>query len=358
MTDVDVRLRDVRSEDAIDTAALSQWVGAALPELAGRVPTVRQFSGGASNLTYLLTFAEADGRELVLRRPPRGVRTGAAHNMAREYRVQARLKPAFDYVPQVYALCEDETVLGAPFYLMERVPGVVCGMPVPPEIGVSPDRLDALGEAFVRVLVELHHVDVFAAGLSDLSRGAGYTARQVAQWSERYVKAKTWNVPSFKSVIKWLEANQPEDTGTCLIHNDFRLDNMVFDRAVPLQVNGVLDWEMATVGDPLMDLGGALAYWVQANDPLVARRMSRQPTHLAGAPKREDIIARYGDLTGRPMDGFVFYEVFGLFRLAAIAQQIYHRYHTGGTTNPAFRWFWVMVRSLHTQARKRMLAAG
>jgi aminoglycoside phosphotransferase (APT) family kinase protein len=352
MPDPDLRLRDVRPDDRFDTALLGSWLWAQLPDLDGQVPEVRQFSGGASNLTFLLEFD--GGRELVLRRPPHGVRSGAAHNMAREFRVQQRLKPSFPLVPSVYALCEDEAVMGAPFYVMERVPGVVCGLPVPPEIGTSEDRLDGLGEAFVSVLAQLHAVDVYEAGLSDLSRGPGYVARQVAQWSDRYEKARTWNVPSFKAVMRWLDQNQPRDTGTRLIHNDFRLDNMVFDRDVPLLVNGVLDWEMATVGDPLMDLGCSLAYWVQSNDSVVARRFARQPTHLPGAPRRDDIIARYGDLTGRPMDGFIFYEVFGIFRLAVIIQQIYHRYATGGSTNPAFRHFWVMVRSCHQQARARM----
>ncbi len=349
----DLRLREVRPDDAFDTAALGSWLWAQLPELDGAVPEVRQFSGGASNLTFLLTFPDT-GRELVLRRPPRGERSGAAHNMAREYRVQELLKPVFPYVPTVYALCEDEAVLGAPFYVMERVPGVVCGLPVPPEIGTSEERLDRLGEAFVSTFVKLHAVDVAASGLDEFWRGPGYVARQVGQWTDRFAKARTWNVPSFKEVMRWLEENQPRDVGTSLIHNDFRLDNMVFDREVPLQVNGVLDWEMATVGDPLMDLGCSLAYWTEGTDPFLARRFARQPTHLPGAPRRADIVARYGDLARRPMDGFAFYEVFGLFRLAVIVQQIYHRYKTGGTTNPAFKHYWVLVRSCHQQARARM----
>jgi aminoglycoside phosphotransferase (APT) family kinase protein len=158
-------------------------------------------------------------------------------------------------------------------------------------------------------------------------------------------------------VIRWLEENQPDDVSASLIHNDFRLDNMVFDRSVPLQVNGVLDWEMATVGDPLMDFGAVLAYWIQADDPYLARKFARQPTHLPGALTRTELVARYGELTGYSMDAIAFYEVFGMFRLAAIIQQIYHRYATGGTTNPAFKNFWIMVRSCHSQARKRIRAA-
>ena len=354
MSATDPRVRDVRADDAFDEAALGSWLGAQLPDLEGARFAVRQFSGGASNLTYLLEFED---RELVMRRPPRGARSGAAHNMAREFTVQQRLKPVFEFVPTVLALCEDESVLGAPFYVMERVPGVVCGLPVPSEIGVTEERLDALGECFVSTLAALHTVDVESAGLMDLSRGPGYVARQVSQWVDRFGRARTWNVPNFKHVIRWLEENQPvADSGACLIHNDFRLDNMVFgvSDGGELRVNGVLDWEMATVGDPLMDLGGSLAYWIQDNDPFLLRRFARQPTHLPGAPRRADIIARYGDLTGRPMDGIAFYEVFGIFRLAAIIQQIYHRYSTGGTTNPAFKYFWVMVRACHAEARRRI----
>ena len=350
----DLRVREVRPDDALDESALGSWLAAQLPDLDVGAMTVRQFAGGASNLTYLLSFGD---RDLVLRRPPRGARSGAAHNMGREFRVQQLLKPVFAYVPQVYALCEDPSILGAEFYVMERVPGVVCGLPVPPEIGTSPERLAGLGEAYVSTFAALHAVDVEAAGLMSFYRGPGYVDRQLRQWKDRYAKARTRNVPSFLKVIRWLETNAPEDVGASLIHNDFRLDNMVFDREIPLRVNGVLDWEMATVGDPLMDFGSCLAYWIGADDPYLARKFARQPTHLPGAPDRAWLVARYGELSGLSMDAIAFYEVFGIFRLAAIIQQIYHRYRTGGTTNPAFRNFWLMVWSCHRQAVARIRAA-
>jgi aminoglycoside phosphotransferase (APT) family kinase protein len=212
----------------------------------------------------------------------------------------------------------------------------------------------ALGGRFVDLLVELHAVDPAAAGLSELSRGAGYVGRQVAGWSERYRRAKTWNVPSFERVMRWLDAEQPADVGACVIHNDFRLDNLVLDRADPLRVRAVLDWELATIGDPLMDLGSSLAYWLQSDDGVVSQRFRRQPSHLPGMPTRAEIVARYGERTGLDVSDWRFYEVFGLFRLAVIVQQIYYRYHHGQSRNPRFRAYWLATRVLERRCRKAM----
>lgn len=347
------RTRPVRADDALDSAALAAWVRGHVDGLDGE-PQLRQFAGGASNLTYLLSFA---GRELVVRRPPRGAHSGTAHDMSREFALQRRLRPHFRYVPEVHALCEDQEVIGAPFYVMERIPGVVPGPRMPPEIGTAPATLAALAERFVEVWAELHSIDVAAAGLADLGRGPGYVERQVRQWSERYRRARTPNVPDFESVMAWLEANRPADCGTCVIHNDFRLDNMVLEADEPHAVRGVLDWEMATIGDPLMDLASSLTYWIERGDGLVARHFKRQPTDLPGFPTRRQISDSYCRLTGRSMDDWPFYEVFGVFRLAVIAQQIYHRYRERRTTNPAFRFFWIGVRRAHRECAKRIRAA-
>jgi aminoglycoside phosphotransferase (APT) family kinase protein len=297
-------------------------------------------------------------RELVLRRPPAGARTGTAHDVAREYHLQRRLRPHFAYVPAVVGLCEDESVAGRPFYVMERIDGVVPRAEMPAAIGTAPARMAGLADRFVGVLAELHAIDVDAAGLADLGRGPGYVERQVGQWTERFRRVRTENVPDFEAVIGWLAAHRPDDCGRCVIHNDFRLDNLVLDPADPLRVRGVLDWELATVGDPLMDLGSSLAYWVEAGDGPVARRLKRQPTDLPGFPTRAEIVRRYGERTGRDVGGWAFYEVFGLFRVAVIAQQIYRRYLDGGTTNPAFRDFWVWVGAAHGRARAVIDDAG
>jgi aminoglycoside phosphotransferase (APT) family kinase protein len=345
--------RPVREEDAFDVGAVDAWLREAgvvgLGDPADGPPEVRQFAGGASNLTYLLRYPE---RELILRRPPAGTKASSAHDMAREHRIQAALKPVFPQAPTMVALCTDQAVLGSDFYVMERVEGVIPRTRMPREIGTEPQLMRRLSERFVDLLAELHAVDPDAAGLTELGRGPGYVRRQVEGWSERYRRAKTWNVPSFERVMRWLDAQRPDDVGACVIHNDFRLDNLVLDPADPLRVRAVLDWELATIGDPLMDLGSSLAYWVQADDGRAARFLGRQPTYLPGMLTRAQIVARYCEATGLSAERWTFYEVFGLFRLAVIAQQIYYRYHHRQTRNAAFRHFWLAAWLLERRCRK------
>jgi aminoglycoside phosphotransferase (APT) family kinase protein len=342
--------KDLRDEDAFDVEAVHAWLAARVEGL-GSAPEVRQFGGGASNLTYLLRYRDdGPGRDLVLRRPPPGHKSASAHDMRREYRVQQRLRPVYRYVPEMLAFCDDPGVIGSEFYVMQRVEGLILRGRLPAGLELSPEQAQALGRHAVDSLVELHQVDAAAAGLGDLGRGAGYVARQVAGWSERYRAARTANVPDFAAVTAWLAGEQPSDVATCLIHNDFRLDNLVLSEQ--LDVVGVLDWEMATLGDPLMDLGGALAYWVQADDDEMMRMSKRQPTDLPGMPTRAEVVRQYADRTGLAVDAWTFYEVFGLFRLAAIAQQIYYRFHHGQTTNPAFEHYWYFVTYLDERCRR------
>jgi len=338
----------LRAEDAFDVGAVHAWLAGAVPGLDGP-PEVRQFAGGASNLTYLLRYPD---RDLVLRRPPAGHKAASAHDMAREYRVQQRLAPVYRYVPRMVALCQDPAVLGQDFYVMERVEGLVLRGRLPRGMELDAQQARELGLRAVDGLVELHQVDAQAAGLGDLGRGAGYVGRQVAGWSDRYRRARTGNVPDFEPVMRWLAAEQPGDVRTCLVHSDYRLDNLVLGDPATLRVIGVLDWEMATLGDPLMDLGGALAYWVQADDDDMMRLSKRQPTDLPGMPTRAEVVEHYRSRTGLPVDGWSFYEVFGLFRLAVIAQQIYYRYAQGQTTNPAFKDFWFFVTYLEERCRR------
>ena len=335
--------RELRSEDAFDVEAVHAWLSGQVPWLVGPAPEVRQFAGGASNLTYLLRYPS---RELVLRRPPTGVKAAGAHDMVREHRVQAALSEHFPYVPAMVALCTDLSVLGSEFYVMQKVEGTILR-----RTGASLDQTQAaaLGQTAVDALVALHGVDVEAAGLADLGRGPGYVRRQVSGWSGRYRAALTDGVPDFEAVMGWLDAQQPEDVAMCLVHNDFRLDNLVLDEQ--LQVVAVLDWEMATVGDPLMDLGGALAYWVQADDDELMRMSKRQPTDLPGMPTRAQVVERYCAATRLVVDDWSFYEVFGLFRLAVIVQQISRRYVLGQTTNPAFKDFHHFVTYLESRCR-------
>lgn len=346
--------RAVRGEDAFDTAKVDGWLKERVAGLTG-APEVRQFSGGASNLTYLLRYPE---RELILRRPPAGRKASSAHDMSREYRVQRQLRPVFRYVPKMLAYCDDQDVIGADFYLMDRIVGTIPRKDFPPDLELTPPQARTLAFTVIDTLVELHGVDPAAVDLSDLGKGLGYVERQVRGWSERYRKARTWNVPTAERVMAWLAANQPDDVRSCVIHNDYRLDNVVLAPDDPMRVIGVLDWEMATIGDPLMDLGGALAYWIQPDDPYLARRGRRQPTHVAGMPSRREVVEYYCDRAGLSPENWTFYEVFGLFRLAAIAQQIYYRYHHKQTHNPAFRHLWVQVRYLDRRAAQVIRRAG
>jgi aminoglycoside phosphotransferase (APT) family kinase protein len=349
----------VRDEDAFDVEAVASWLRAAAADRSGldAVPEVRQFSGGASNLTYLLRYP---GRDLILRRPPVGAKAKSAHDMRREFSIQSRLAPVFAYVPPMVAFCDDHAVIGSDFYVMARLEGTILRSELPAGVELAPEQARRLCTNMLDVLVELHSVDPVAAGLADLGKGAGYVERQVRGWSDRYRKAKTWNVPSFEPVMRWLEEHRPDDVATCVIHNDFRLDNIVLGppvgeggTGVPLSVAGVLDWEMATLGDPLMDLGGALAYWIEAGDDRVYQRFRRQPTHLPGMLTRAEVVdhytARMGiELTPRQ---WRFYEVFGLFRLAVIAQQIYYRYFHKQTTNESYAIFGPAAQYLAVRCR-------
>lgn len=331
-----------RPGEALDVAAVHAWLAGRVPDLRGS-PRVTQYAGGASNWTYRLEYPEHD---LVLRRPPAGTKARSAHDMGREFRIQQALRPVYPYVPEMIAFCDDPSVIGAEFYVMRRIPGLIPRRELPRGVSLDAAATRRLCLEVIDRLVELHQVDPARARLEWLGRGAGYAKRQVEGWSERYAQARTWNVPSFGRVIAWLRAHTPEDVATRVIHNDFRLDNVVLDPADPTRVVGVLDWEMATLGDPLMDLGNTLAYWVQADDDPIARATRRQPTHLPGMLTRAEVVRYYCERTGLHPARFAFYEVYGIFRLAAIAQQIYYRYHHRQTRNPAFRHFWFLVHYL------------
>lgn len=348
--------RDVRREDAFDVGAVAAWLAAhADRDGAGvdltAVPEVRQFPGGVSNLTYLLRYPDGD---LVLRRPPKGTHHKGAHDMAREHRIQTALGRVLPYVPRTVALCEDTSVVGTPFYVMRRIEGPIPRKELPRDVRLTRDQVAELCRNVVDLLVELHSVDVAGSGLADLGKGPGYVRRQVEGWSERYRRARTWNVGSFECVMRWLDANQPADRPHTLVHNDFRFDNVVLDPADPTRPVGLLDWELATVGDPLVDLAGSLGYWVQADDGRLMQAFRRQPTHLPGMMTREEVVAHYADRTGQRVTHreWAWYEVFGLFRVAVIAQQVYQRYLSRQTTNRQFRLFGVAVVFLELRCRR------
>jgi aminoglycoside phosphotransferase (APT) family kinase protein len=344
----------VRGEDSFDVARLDRWLRERVDGLTG-LPEVRQFTGGASNLTYLLRYPE---RDLVLRRPPPGTKAATAHDMRREAEIQRRLRPFYPYVPELLAFCEEHDVLGSDFYVMERIAGTILHGRGRQQIDLPPPTARGICEAWVDRFVELHRVDVSAAALADLGRGEGYVERQIRGWSERYREARTWNVPRFIRVMRWLAENQPRDSASCVVHNDFRLDNVVLDPGDQRRIVGVLDWEMATVGDPLMDLGNSLAYWVQADDDRVMQLLRRQPTHFPGMLNRSQLVERYCEAIGIEPPAIAFYEVYGLFRLAVIVQQIYRRYHRRETRNSAYRHYWLAVVYLDRRCRRLVERAG
>ena len=334
---------------------MDAWLRDHVTALPDAQPEIEQFSKGASNLTYVLHYP---GRDLVLRRPPHGTKAKSAHDMGREVHVITHIRDQFPAVPEVFAYCQDETVIGTPFYVMEFLDGVI----LRPDNAALLDSTAAgrVGDAYVDRWVQLHQVDVDRAGLADWGKGPGYVRRQIEGWSDRYRRALTDDVPDGESVMEWLATNQPDDVGACVIHGDWRLDNMVFDRIVEGEASspsiiGVLDWEMATIGDPLMDVGAALAYWIDRDDASVDpafAALKRQPSDLPGMPTREEIVDRYCEQMGFAGVDWRFYEVYGLFRLAVILQQIWARYRAGQTTNPAFAPFGQAVHVLIDRAAR------
>ncbi len=347
--------RDVRDEDRLDAAKLDAYLKPRIAGLSGE-PRIRQFHGGASNLTYLIGYGD---RELVLRRPPAGAKAGAAHDMLREAAVMAALGPDYRYVPAILARCDDPAVLGSEFYVMERIAGVILRRELPAELKLDRADVRKLCERFVDRLIELHAIDASRPEIAALGKGEGYVARQLSGWAQRWRNALTDGTNPCDDVLAWLERHRPAgERRICVIHNDFRFDNVVLDPADPLSIVGVLDWEMATLGDPLMDLGGSLAYWAQADDDPAFVAMRRQPTHADGMMTRRELVEYYGARTGLDVGGFVFYEVFGLFRLMVIAQQIYRRFVLGHTTNEQFAGLGAVVRYLGERCRRVIDAAG
>ena len=332
----------VREGELVDVEALRTWMAAALPTIAAQNAriSVRQFPAGFSNLTYLVRLETGHGQfAYVLRRPPRGVKPGVAHDMGREHDILAALHPMGVPVPKPVARCDDSTVIGAQFYLMEHVDGVILRGPLPPELVTDADgmreQLSALSRAFVTTLAGLHAVNVRTEPLRSIGRAGGYVERQVQGWTKRWLASRIDSVPDIERVAAWLEANRPPDRDVTLVHNDFKFDNLVLD-ASRTRVRAILDWEMATIGDPLMDLGTSLAYWVQADDAPAFRALGLGLTALPGNATRTELVHMYGAATGRDTGNAAYYYAFGLFKVAVIAQQIYARFARGLTTDARF----------------------
>jgi len=333
----------VREGEGLDVTSLSRYLAERIEGFVEPM-TVRQFPAGFSNLTYLLRSGSS---EWVLRRPPHGTRPSSGHDMAREFRVLSGLRGRYPYAPEPVLLCEDESVIGAPFYVAHRIRGVILRRDYPAGLPPEAPLVRAQQEALVDALAELHRVDFAEAGLASLGQPAGYVERQVRGWGGRYDRARTDDSPDHASLLEWLMANRPVAAHpAALLHNDYKLDNVVFDEQAPDRLIGVLDWEMATLGDPRMDLGCSLAYWIEAGDPDWLAATRSLPTHLPGSLTRAEVLGRYERAAGRPLTDMRFFYAFGLFRLAVIAQQIYLRFVRGQTRDQRFAVLGQMVRAL------------
>ncbi|MFN7951387.1 MAG: phosphotransferase family protein [bacterium] len=338
--------RPVRKGEELDAAKLEAYLRTALPELGGAL-TIEQFPGGHSNLTYALRIGE---RELVLRRPPFGPEIKTAHDMGREYRILSGLIREYPKVPRPLLYCEDRAVMGAPFYVMERVRGVILRNRTAGDLAIAPDQARRMSEALVDNLAAIHGVSLDATGLASLGKPAGYVGRQVKGWTERYANSRTDDIPEIERAAAWLAERMPPESGAALIHNDYKYDNVVLDPADVTRIVAVLDWEMATIGDPWMDLGTSLSLWVDRDDPEPLQMAAFGPTLLEGGLDRVGVVERYAQASGRPVDDPLYYFVFGLFKMAVVLQQIYKRYVTGFSKDERFAMMIHLVRMLAQMA--------
>jgi aminoglycoside phosphotransferase (APT) family kinase protein len=329
----------VRTGEELPIAPLAAYLFAELPDVrevfdqgANQEISVAQFVRGYSNLTYLIGVGE---RAFVLRRPPVGANIATAHDMGREVKVLTGLARVYDRVPRVLLHCQDEHVIGAPFYVMELVRGVVLRADDPQRPPIAPDRMARLAHNVIDNLAAIHALDTTAAGLADLGRPAGYVMRQVQGWTKRYHAAQTTSLPDLEHALDWLAEHRPAESGAALIHNDYKYDNLILDEDDLTRVVAVLDWEMCTLGDPLLDLGTTLGYWMEAGDPPALVEMFGL-TALPGNPNRAEVVERYIQTSGRGNFDPLFYYVYGLAKIGVILQQIYYRYHQGMSQDERF----------------------
>jgi len=341
---------DVRKGEELDAGAVDAALKSVLPDLKGK-PRVAQYSSGASNLTYALDYPE---RRLVLRRPPFGTKPKSGHDMHREYRVMTALKGRIP-VPETLFYTDDKDIIGAEFYVMERIEGHLIHQFIPKDWNWSSKEGAKLCENFFQTLVDLHQIDYEAVGLMNFGKPEGYIERQFTGWNRRFENAWTDDVDKFEDVRKWLLDNMPKaEMGAGILHGDYRIDNCILNLENPTQIDAILDWEISALGDPMMDLGNTLSYWIDDDDPEFMNLMVRQPSKAQGMMRRKDILEFYGDRTGADISNFQVYYVYGIWRLAVIIQQIYYRYYHGQTDNPKFKSYGQMTSALGELARMKI----
>ena len=330
---------EVRPDERFDEVRLASFLRGRLPGSENQLH-VRQFGGGAANLTYLLDFGS---HEYVLRRPPLGPVAKSAHDMAREYRVLSVLHQAFPFAPRAFLYCDDPAIIGADFFVMARRNGVVVRRKLPPEFAQMPDAPRRMSEALVDALAQLHAVDYAALGLADLGKPDGFVERQVEGWYKRWHAAKEADLLEMDSIYHWLKENLPPTMGFSLVHNDYKLDNVMLTEHDPGRLVAIFDWDMCTVGDPLSDLGALLCYWTEPSDPPYFQSMAMMPTGDLGFLTRQALVERYAEKSGRSVQHINFYHTLGLFRLVVIIAQIYIRFVRGQTQDKRFATFGPMI---------------
>ena len=347
----------VRPGEELDTERLSGFLASHLDISVDDI-VVEQFPAGSSNLTYLVRVGV---EEYVLRRPPLGNTVKTAHDMGREFNVLSKLSVVYASAPKPLVFCYDESVIGSEFYLMERRNGLIIRGSVPPAVAggaightdleTSQDFRTLVCKSFINNLADLHALDYKAAGLDDLGHPSGYPRRQVEGWTKRYFAAKTNEWSDLERAIGWLNENIPAESGAALVHNDYKFDNIMLDPADLTTITAVLDWEMVTIGDPLMDLGTTLGYWMSADAGEEMLNMPFNPRVLMENISRQELVEMYGRASGRDVSNILFYYVFGTFKIAAICQQIFARYVKGFTQDKRFAGFDKFVAALGRIAR-------
>ncbi len=351
MQDLTDKATAVRTGEELDSRKIFKYLKDNIPQLEEDLE-ISQFPSGFSNLTYCI---KSGTKEFVLRRPPFGKKAKSAHDMGREYRMLQALKPVFPYCPAPVAYTEDESIIGCPFYIMERISGIILHKNLPAHLKFSATDARKLCVELMDVQIKLHAIDYKGIGLESLGKPEGYVERQTAGWSARYRDARTPDAPDYEQVMAWLKDKMPDTpVKPAIIHNDYKFDNVVLDVANPLKIIGVLDWEMATIGDPLMDLGNSMAYWVESGDPEAMQLIRLMPTNIEGSLTRKEIAELYAARTGTSIANFDFYYCFGLFRLSVIAQQIYYRFYHGQTKDERFKMLIFAVKVLEETAAKVM----
>ncbi|WP_409434017.1 phosphotransferase family protein [Litorimonas sp. RW-G-Af-16] len=341
---------EVRKGEELDIAQVDAVLKQAVPGLSG-MPTVHQYPSGASNLTYALDYPN---RRLVLRRPPFGDKPKSGHDMHREYKVMTALLGHVP-VPKTLYYTDDTAIIGAEFYVMDRSEGHLIHTDIPKEWEWTTTETRELCENFFQSLVDLHTTDYKAVGLGDFGKPEGYVGRQILGWNRRWEKSWTDDLEKFEDVQQWLVDNMPAtERGAAIIHGDYRIDNCILRADDPTQIEAILDWEISALGDPMMDLGNTLAYWIQADDPDFMKLTVRQPCMAPGMMTRQEVLDFYADKTGADVSGFQFYYVYGIWRLAVIIQQIYARFYRGQNDNPRFKDYGQMTAALGNLARYKI----